>query len=209
MEKIYDKYREKGDIHWQEYQKDPDYKAWVDWLVSLFLADKNAWILDIGCGDGLFADKLSQKEFYIYGIDSSESGIKIAQEKNKGSIFRVVGIEFLSDHRVAKFTFDYMLASEVIEHLKNPNDLVAVFDRCIHNYMILTTPNGEVNQLKNKYHYHIFTEKDIREIFSGYKVERLFNEELKGGYTPIGNLVMKISKGDAIKFLMKPLKVFI
>ena len=69
------------------------YKLTIDPLLSgmrrkaslMFMDNLN--IIDIGCGTGAFALKLSEKANYVIGIDSSEEMIKVAnQTKNKRSI---------------------------------------------------------------------------------------------------------------------------
>ena len=52
----------------------------VEWIVSRFGVDNNTEIADFGCGPGLYASRLAQKEAKVTGIDFSESSIRYARE---------------------------------------------------------------------------------------------------------------------------------
>ena len=43
-------------------------------------------ILDVGCGNGYFANYLAEKGYCVYGIDASEQGIAIANRMRGGEI---------------------------------------------------------------------------------------------------------------------------
>jgi len=70
-------------------------------------------ILDVGCGSGRLT-----KNFNVVGIDLSIDKLKTARNRNKRGIYIVGDIEgpiFLKDS-----VFDFVLFSEVIEHLRKP-----------------------------------------------------------------------------------------
>ena len=81
---------------------------------------KNRMILDIGCGNGALADFLISKGFNVYGIDASESGIRLANKKHNGRFF----VQDLTSDEVPKEIsdkiFDTIISTEVIEHLYDP-----------------------------------------------------------------------------------------
>src|SRR3954451_23983373 len=83
-------------------------------------------ILDAGCGDGNFAESLSQAGHKVYGIDLSEGGIAKAQSRNCGS-FKLGSV--YDDYReMFDRQFDAIISVEVIEHLYDPR----TFTRRIH-----------------------------------------------------------------------------
>lgn len=49
----------------------------------MLLADKNKKVLDVGCGDGIFAFNLADYFMNVVGIDISEGLIEVAKEKQK------------------------------------------------------------------------------------------------------------------------------
>lgn len=197
---IYPKYRVNGDIHWQHYERTLEYKKWVDWILSLF--PDNDSLIDVGCGDGLFSIKLAEKGLIVTGFDISEDGIMIARRKAQkrectDTEFWVADVEFLSECENIGRTFDYGLVGEVIEHMENGDKVVDLFRECVDDYIILTTPEKGVrgDGKIGRYHVKEYTEKEIKELFKDYKVQRLRNEELTDKeWNTNYYMVFKISK---------------
>ncbi|SEG20502.1 class I SAM-dependent methyltransferase [Parabacteroides chinchillae] len=126
-------------------------------------------ILDIGCGNGYFANKLIDKGYCVYGIDFSEKGIAIANRKHPGHFF-ANNIE--TDNLPAKLQnirFKTIISTEVIEHLYNPESFVVLVRNILKNNLekdddegifILSTPyHGYLKNImlalagKMDYHY--------------------------------------------------------
>jgi 2-polyprenyl-3-methyl-5-hydroxy-6-metoxy-1,4-benzoquinol methylase len=81
---------------------------------------KTKRILDLGCGNGVIACRLLDEGFDLYGLDASESGIKIADNKYPGRFFvRDIATESLPAE-LAHLEFDLVVSTEVIEHLYDP-----------------------------------------------------------------------------------------
>lgn len=77
---------------------------------------KDKKILDVGCGPGLYAKKLTKKSAKVKGIDLSEELIKIARQENPKLDFKVGDIEKLP---YKNSEFDIVLATLVLGHLSN------------------------------------------------------------------------------------------
>jgi SAM-dependent methyltransferase len=69
----------KRDVHSFKYKKWM-FAPYVAALIKKFGVDKNALVLDIGCGTGLFANILHRYGMKVVGLDYSEVGIRAAQE---------------------------------------------------------------------------------------------------------------------------------
>ncbi|MFC1538864.1 class I SAM-dependent methyltransferase, partial [Candidatus Latescibacterota bacterium] len=52
----------------------------VEWIVSQFNVDAGMKIADFGCGPGLYAERLAQKQAEVTGIDFSARSIQYARE---------------------------------------------------------------------------------------------------------------------------------
>lgn len=195
---IYGKYRKRGALHWRDYMdiNRVSYKNWVDWIVDFFPSGS---ILDIGCGDGLFSWLLAKKGLSVTGFDVSEYGIKLSRERkdklNKLPTycpkFWVAEAEFIAEHDIKEFEFDYALATETIEHMWDYKAVRQIFDRYIRKYMILTTPDKERHS-KGRHHVREFTEEELRKEFDGYKIERF--KKVEGIRISNKVIILKISK---------------
>lgn len=88
--------------------------------VKSLIPDKAKKILDIGCGDGYFVNKLSvffHNSAKIYGIDISDKLIKAAKIKYPHLNFTCADsdkLPFINNE------FDLIFCTEVLEHLVNP-----------------------------------------------------------------------------------------
>ena len=95
-------------------------------------------ILDVGCGGGLLTEPLKRLGAGVIGLDASAEAIKAA--KNHAS---VVGLDI--DYRIGDLSiipneldqFDVVIASEVIEHVPNPQSFIQEISR-------LTKPGGKL-----------------------------------------------------------------
>jgi len=101
---------------------------------------ENKKILDIGCADGTFGIQLSKRGAKVYGVDISPLAVGIAKKGLEDAF--VVNLNNQKLPFLAK-TFDLVVASEVIEHLHNPNNLLIEARRVLKDKgaLIITTPN--------------------------------------------------------------------
>lgn len=93
-------------------------------LLNLLNKEKNKCILDLGCGNGYFANYLLSIGYNAYGTDASEKGITIAQKINPGRFF----LQDLSTGKLPEelqnLNFDTIISTEVIEHLYDPEGFI-------------------------------------------------------------------------------------
>lgn len=92
--------------------------------------------IDIGCGEGFVISCLDLPA--ITGVDISKNALKIARDKNQkcnlctGSIY---------DLSFKKSSFDLVIATEVLEHLKMPDSALQELRRVSKSYCIFSVPN--------------------------------------------------------------------
>jgi len=86
--------------------------------------DKNQKILDIGCGNGTIANKMIDEGYDVYGIDASDTGIKVARnnEPNRFFVQDINSKELPTE--LKGIQFDTIVSTEVIEHLYNPRGYI-------------------------------------------------------------------------------------
>lgn len=136
----FSKYDELGAYHWINYydRKDMLYVELVDTVCSL--VPSNTKVLDIGCGDGLISNVLSEtKNCQVTGIDNHPIGIQLAKQKNKNANMFFCNSAYRLNY---KKKFDVIIAIEIYEHLKTPQLLLKKAYKAMTNdgILIISTP---------------------------------------------------------------------
>ena len=99
----------------------------------------NISVLDIGCGDGTFLERLkNEKGCQAYGIDISNIAISKVNEKGIPSI--VASAEDL-DNFGRESCFDVVVCSHLLEHIENDDGLVKNIARLTKQFAIIAVPN--------------------------------------------------------------------
>jgi len=128
-------------------------------------------ILDLGCGNGSLSYELSKVGYRVYGIDRSDSGIQIAQESFVNVQFVLGDVEKdLSPDPFEVEMFDFVVSTEVIEHLYQPRKL-------IQNAFRLLKPSGHLI-VSTPYHGYL---KNLLLAVSG-RLDRHFTALWDGGH---------------------------
>jgi ubiquinone/menaquinone biosynthesis C-methylase UbiE len=108
----------------------------------LELAGKGNTIIELGCGLSPFLDKARKKFKNCVGLDFSLSTLFEAIEKFPNVMY------YGGDATKTRFgdkEFDVSVAGELIEHLKDPNKLLAEMVRITKKRIILSTAKMEYN----------------------------------------------------------------
>ena len=146
----FNKYRKYGAYHWDAYYQVTSslglYKAHVDYITHHFNKKPKGSLLDVGCGDGLISHRLAEIGFKVKGIDVAAEGIRLARQRSSLVEFEV------KDIFEANEQFDYLLASEIIEHLPNPNDFLQKISKLFRKEALITTPNKDYYKQPDPYH---------------------------------------------------------
>lgn len=134
----FNKYRVKGAYHYDWYETEDWYKYLVDRCVRFCKGST----IEVGCGDGLLANKLAEKGLEVLGIDTDPHAISLARSKREeGSdvVFLQRGIEDVANPDWEVLDYEYLTCLNVIEHLDKP-ELVRDFIRTnITKGAIITT----------------------------------------------------------------------
>ena len=118
-------------------------------IVEIMGLEKKGRVLDLGCGDGDYSVRLQEMGFEVIAGDMDVKRFRHADKIN----FKVCDITKKLPFEDA--TFDYVLFLEVIEHLKNPYDVMAELSRILKKggKVIISTPN--ILNLKSRIRYLI------------------------------------------------------
>ncbi len=107
-------------------------------------------ILDIGCGGGLLSEPLTRLGANVTGLDASIESVNAAKlhahQSSMDINYVVGGVEDLSG---SKEKFDVVLASEVIEHVANPEKFILEASKLLTpgGAFLLTTINRSFQSL--------------------------------------------------------------
>lgn len=98
-------------------------------------------LLEIGCGNGGMTRLLAPKVQFVEALDISKPSLEVIDGLGLGNVKTV---ETLVEHHKPVVQFDWIVMSEVLEHLREPGEVVS---RCVQwlapgGRLLLTTPNG-------------------------------------------------------------------
>lgn len=111
-------------------------------------------ILDVGCGEGITLSKFEKEGIgkKLFGIDYSDDALKIGKKiyphlnLKKGNIYNI---------KEKDNSFDLVMATEVLEHLDDPEGALKELIRVSKKYVMLSVPNEPffigANLLRGKY----------------------------------------------------------
>lgn len=160
------------------------------------MVPKNADILDVGTGDGVLAKILLEKVKTFTGLDISEGRISRCSNTYKRGNFIIADAEYLP---FKEESFDCMVASELIEHLIEPERFLLSSFQALRGggTLIISTPSAlfledNLTEILKDQHLHTFSPRRLKKLLekTGFKTR-----EMKG----IGfKIRFKLSKPYAI-----------
>jgi 2-polyprenyl-6-hydroxyphenyl methylase/3-demethylubiquinone-9 3-methyltransferase len=100
---------------------------------------EGAAVLDVGCGGGILTEAMAQRGARVTGIDLSEKGLRVAElhlvESNLSVTYEKAQAEEYAAVHAGKF--DVVTCMELLEHVPQPESMVAACAR-------LVRPGGQV-----------------------------------------------------------------
>jgi 2-polyprenyl-3-methyl-5-hydroxy-6-metoxy-1,4-benzoquinol methylase len=111
-------------------------------LLESLSPQKNTCILDLGCGNGYLVNYLISLGYNAYGTDASAKGIAIAKKINPDRFFAQDLSTGELPAELQHLKFDTIIATEVIEHLYDPEGFVHFCKKVLggKGELILSTP---------------------------------------------------------------------
>ncbi|MFT4579041.1 MAG: SAM-dependent methyltransferase [Nitrospinales bacterium] len=164
-------------------------------------------ILDVGCGRGLFMDIMRQGGWEVEGSELNKETASYAEQ--------VYGLKVypgkITDHSLAPENFDAINVCGVLEHLKEPDEVLTECHKLLKNDGLLVVLVPDIRSFEFKlgkenwfhldlpFHLFHFSEKGLVQLLQkkGFKVKRIKRFHLE--YSPFGWLqtLLNLSK---IKF---------
>lgn len=103
-------------------------------------------ILDVGCGEGFVTEKISRKGRNIIGIDICKEKIEKAKKRVKNAKFYVGDVYHLP---FKPNFFDLVIATEMLEHLEDPNHALSNIKVVTSKYFLTSVPNEPLYTFTN------------------------------------------------------------
>ncbi|HTW42581.1 MAG TPA: class I SAM-dependent methyltransferase [Solirubrobacteraceae bacterium] len=107
-------------------------------------------ILDVGCGEGVLAQRWAQRlgEARVVGIDLEEESIQAgwAEHRAPNLEYRVMEAANLP---FAEHEFELASAIEVLEHLPDPEHTLAEMARCAQRHLLVSVPREPLWRMLN------------------------------------------------------------
>lgn len=196
------------------YQKYSAYTRYVDFkkldfivetVEELYYRERRKLLgLDIGCGEGNVIIPLASIELDMVGLDISLPAIKEAKRRATTYGFNISFIAGDAEKLMFRDeSFDFVICSEVLEHLHAPEKVLAAVYRILKRkgLLIITVPNGYgpycliYDHLRNKVISRLFKIGPSEHIqaFTFSRINRiLHNHNFR---------VLKVAHSDFISFL--------
>jgi ubiquinone/menaquinone biosynthesis C-methylase UbiE len=167
---VFDKYQRRApSYHWQQvsrniFRLNAFVLARYQQVIKLIPRQKNLRILDIGCGDGVLLSLIGRGR--LYGVDIDQDGLNYAATRVKDKLINAPA-ESLPFRSVF---FDIVIATEIIEHLTNPDLMLTEIKRVLRRggRVIITTPIKPAVGLTDKLHYQEFTPEALKRLCRQY-----------------------------------------
>lgn len=176
----FDKYDKNGAYHLDWFRTNKfGYRNHLNRILKEFTGCKAKLILDLGCGEGLLAKLLLKKGVTqkVLGIDINKKAIELGKElynnscKTKCMELKNQSFESMNKRR----KFDYIVCSEVIEHVDKPEFFILKMRKMIRNWAIITTPNVDFVS-PGKYDKQFFNPDGLFELFNKNEIKHEFLE---------------------------------
>jgi len=165
----FDKYDKNGAYHIDWFRNNKHgYRNHLNRILREFNGCKAKSILDIGCGEGLLCKLFLKKGVTrkVFGIDTSSKAIELGKELYVDSC--ETGRMELKQQSFEKLhhrkRFEYIVCSEVIEHVDNPEKFIVKIQKMVKNWAIITTPNANLVS-PGKYDKQFFELSQLVDIF--------------------------------------------
>jgi ubiquinone/menaquinone biosynthesis C-methylase UbiE len=161
--------------YWDEHIAEPEFG--LRQKKYLKLAGTGGRIVELGCGCSPFLYKARKNFKEAHGLDFSLKTLKLARNKFP-NVFYIIGDAISTPYYDKEF--DVSVAGELIEHLKEPEKLIAEMMRITKRRIIISTARMEYNDTE---HIWEFTSEDLKEIGDKYgktNVEEIKSERFPG-----------------------------
>ena len=161
-------------------------KTILDMIARL---DSGLAVLDVGCGNGAICTPIRKNGNNVTCVELKG----VAPLTRHCGVYPVIGGD-AENLAFSSESFDLVLASEVAEHLWNPQNFFNEAHRVLKTdgHLIISTPEGKMGLCYDA-HKHYFTEEILMQML-GKKFKLCQAKHLKANRGPVPTLILLLSK---------------
>jgi cyclopropane fatty-acyl-phospholipid synthase-like methyltransferase len=162
-------------------------------------------ILDIGCGTGRHLVYLAKRGFQMFGFDASQHAINMSEEwlNEEGFYANIMKHRMEDTFPYEDMLFDAVISIQTIHHnrIQDIKSSVAEIERVLRpqGYIFITVPiltdkpvnpedSWDLKEIESGTYlpqkgpvcgilHHYFTEKELLEVFSAFRITRMYIDE--------------------------------
>ncbi len=135
------------DIHSEMYCSSNPLIRWLfekrlNIIYNIIKTKKHSKLLDMGCGDGFFLEKIKDLELKKYGIDISEKRIKRASKKSNAKLLQCPAEKTPFENNF----FDIVVCTDVLEHVQDSTQVINEIKRIVkkNGIIFISFPNEKL-----------------------------------------------------------------
>lgn len=163
-------------------------------LLKVKKVKKEGFLLDVGCAMGFFMEEAEKIGFQAYGVEVSQYAGKIAQKTFGEKIFLGSIENFCQKWPTLpvfkNLAFDVILFSDIIEHLKDPKNVLIKLKQLLKREGLIVIQTGDADSfwarlMKKNWHFfappqhlYFFSQKTLAEMLNqtGYQITNIYKE---------------------------------
>jgi 2-polyprenyl-3-methyl-5-hydroxy-6-metoxy-1,4-benzoquinol methylase len=164
-----------------------------------------ATVLDLSCGDGDIITVLAEKDYNVQGTHFKDDDYifdKPSAALNTATIHK--GVDLTKPLPFADGSFDFVLATEVLEHLQSHAPIVSEVGRILGEggHFIFTTPN--VHRLCSRWQFFLTGTHNLCGARLGWNVPRegLYSTHFNPVYFPVMHTLLHHNKMDVTRLYL-------
>ncbi len=162
-------------------------------------------ILDLGCATGQYSLELARAGFQVKGADINPEYVAAARERGVDAYLSVNGLCPFEDK-----SFDTVILFETLEHVAEPDPLLAEARRLARKNVLITVPNceGAEKLQKEGLLFEHFADLDHKNFFTPVSLEALLSKHFSKNEIALGDPLSPAALigNPGIRFLIKGLK---
>lgn len=187
------KIRDKNGMHYDEYYEN---RYGMKLIRKQLQNKKELQVVDIACGHGELLSKIKEDGHTVLGVEIAKDRVDYCNSRGVKCIMKEA-----SDTGIPSESFDVVIATELLEHLKEPKKVLTEIRRILKKggEVMCTVPLGRY--CASNTHVRFFSRESLYSLFKsqGYEVENLCTLPYITSSLLDDNIIIKAVKNSEFK----------